>query len=147
MSKLVQALFSGMFFTFILDFFLFLGIKLHYIDFYEIDLYYNILFADNQNIFIFTFFSILIGYLVIYIDSNKLKLIVIGSFFIISFSTLIPSIGHGLGEFLLLKKEQKLQNKKHTFIGDTYYNGRDTVVFYDYDLDKMIILQKKELIQ
>jgi len=52
MSKLIQAFLAGIFFTFFLDFFIFLGILLHYINFYEIDLYYNILFADNQNIFL-----------------------------------------------------------------------------------------------
>ena len=51
MSKLIQALLTGIFITFILDFFIFLGIKQNYIDFYEIDVYYNILFADHQNIF------------------------------------------------------------------------------------------------
>jgi len=53
MSKIVQMILSGMFFTFILDFFLFLGVKETYIDSHGIKLYYNILFADNQNIFIF----------------------------------------------------------------------------------------------
>ena len=52
MSKLVQAFLSGAFFTFFLDFFLFLGMKLNYIDYYKIDLYYNPFFADNQNILI-----------------------------------------------------------------------------------------------
>ena len=146
MSKLVQALFSGIFFTYILDFFIFLGIKLHYIDFHEIDLYYNILFADNQNIFVFSFFSILIGYLVIYVSNIKIKLSIIGFMFLLSFSTLLQPIGQGIAEMLLMKKNQTFQNSRHTFTGDIYYNGRTTITFYDYELQKMIILEKKELI-
>ena len=69
MSKIVQALLVGMLVTFILDFFLFLGIFLNYINPLEIDLYYNILFADNQNIYIYTFFTLLFGYLVMYAKS------------------------------------------------------------------------------
>ena len=147
MSKLVQALFSGIFFTFILDFFIFLGVKLHYIDFYEIDLYYNILFADNQNIFIFTFFTLFIGYLVMYMDNIKVKLSLIGLMFILSFSTLIKPIGYSVGEMMLMQKNQTLQSSRHTFIGDSYYNGRTTLTFYDIELQKIIILDKKELIQ
>jgi len=145
MSKLMQALLGGIFFTFILDFFIFLGIKLHYIDFYEIDLYYNILFADNQNIFIFGFFTVFIGYLVMYVDFMKLKLSIIGLLFIISFSTLISPIGYGVGEMILMTKNQTLQNSHHTFVGDIYYNGRTTVTFYDTELQKIVILDKKEL--
>lgn len=146
MSKLVQALFSGIFFTYILDFFIFLGIKLHYIDFYEIDLYYNILFADNQNIFIFAFFTIFIGYLVMYLPSAKIKLSIIGFLFLLSFSTLLQPIGHSVAEAMLMKKNQTLQNSRHTFLGDIYYDGRKTITFYDYELQKIIILDKKELI-
>lgn len=147
MSKLVQALFSGMFFTFILDFFIFLGIKINYIDFYEIDLYYNILFADNQNIFIFILFSVFIGWLVIYVNSNKIKLSLVGLMFALSFSTLIHPIGHSVAQMMLMSKDQILKNKRHTFVGDIYYNGREKVTFYDYELKKIVILNKKELIQ
>ncbi len=146
MSKLLQALLSGIFFTYILDFFLFLGIKLNYIDVYEIDLYYNILFADNQNIFIFSFLSIFIGYLVIYLQSNKIKFSIIGIMFILSFSTLIQPIGHSVATMMLMQKNQTLKNSRHIFIGDIYYSGRKTITFYDYELQKMIILDKKELI-
>jgi len=147
MSKLIQALLSGLFFTFILDFFIFLGIKLHYIDFYEINLYYNILFADNQNIFIYMFFTVLIGWLVIYVNSNKIKITIISLFFILSFSTLIAPIGHSVAKIVLMEENQVFNTKRHTFQGDIYYNGRDTISFYDYELEKIIILNKKELIQ
>ena len=145
MTKLVQAFLSGVFFTFILDFFIILGIKLNYIDPHNIDIYYNILFADHQNIFIFLFFTIIIGYLVSY-ASTKSALIGIGLLFMLSFSTLIPPVGEALGEFILLKKAITLKTKKFSYHGDILYDGRKKVTFYDYKLKKVIILNKNKII-
>lgn len=144
MSKFIQAFLSGVFFTFLLDFLIFLSIKLHYIDFYEINVYYNILFADHQNIYIYLAFSLTIGYIVIYLN-NKVGLIVLSALFILTSLTLIQPIGHLVGEKLLMKKNVTLHNKKHTFVGDIYYDGRRQITFYDYELKKIIILNKKEL--
>jgi len=142
MSKLFQAVLSGIFFTFILDFFLFLGIKENYIDFYKINVYYNILFADHQNIFVFGLFSLLTGVLIIYINNTKLKLLVLGMLFVASLSTLMPSVGYKTGEIMLMKKNVKYKNKNHTFIGDAYYVGRNDITFHDNELKKTIILNK-----
>ncbi|MEN4045430.1 MULTISPECIES: hypothetical protein [Sulfurimonas] len=144
MSKLFQALLSGMFFTFILDFFIILGVKLNYIDFYGVHVYYNILFADHQNFFLFLFFSILLGYLVVY-ASTKTALIVIGSLFVLSFATLIPPIGKSIGEMMLMKKNITLKTDKFFYHGDLYYDGRKNVTFYDYELKKVIILDKNKI--
>jgi len=144
MSKMVQALLSGMFFTFLLDFFLFLGIFLNYIQTNDIDLYYNILFADNQNIFIFLFLSILLGYITLYL-SNKISLIILGTLFILSFSTLISPIGKSAGEGMLMTKNTSVQTGKFFYKGDMYYQGRDKIYLYDYKLEKMLILNKNKI--
>jgi hypothetical protein len=144
MSKLVQAFLSGVFFTFLLDFLIFLSIKLNYIDFHEINVYYNILFADHQNIYIYLAFTVIIGYIVVYLN-NKVGLTILSILFIATSLTLIQPIGHTVGEKLLMKKNVTLHNKKHTFIGDIYYDGRRQITFYDYELKKMIVLNKKEL--
>jgi len=144
MSKIFQALLSGMFFTFILDFFVILGIKVNYIDFYGVHVYYNILFADHQNGFLFFFFSIIIGYLVIYANT-KTALIIIGSLFILSMSTLIPPIGKTVGEMMLMKKNITLKTDKFSYHGDLYYNGRKTVTFYDYELKKVLNIDKNKI--
>lgn len=147
MIKLIQAFLTGIFFTFILDFFIFLGIKNNYIDFYEIDLYYNILFADNQNIYFFAFSSAVIGFIFSYINNTKLSFIVIGLLSVLSLSTLMPTIGHGLGEMMFMKKDVTYKNKKYIYRGDVYYNGRTKITFYDYELKKIIFLNKKDLIK
>ncbi|MBA1438513.1 MAG: hypothetical protein FAF05_05950 [Epsilonproteobacteria bacterium] len=144
MSKFFQALLSGVFFTFILDFFLFLGIKLHYIDKYEINVYYNILFADNQNIYMFTLLSLLIGYITLY-TSIKTALIFVGSLFILVFATLIPSIGEEVAKAILMQKNITLQTKRFSYHGDLLYSGRKDVTFFDHELKKVIILPKEKL--
>jgi hypothetical protein len=144
MSKFLQALLSGMFFTFILDFFLFLGIKFHYIDYYEIDLYYNILFADHQSLWIFLFFTILIGYVTLY-TNIKLALIIVGSLFVLSFSTLISPIGKAVGTYILSKEDVVLQTSRFSYHGNIIYDGRKKITFYDTDLQKIITLDKERI--
>jgi hypothetical protein len=144
MSKVFQALLSGMFFTFILDFFLFLGIKMNYIDTLNIDLYYNILFADHQNIFLFLIFTIFLGYITLYL-SHKISLIVLGSLFLLVFATLLQPIGYFMGEMLLMSKNTTLQTEKFSYTGDLYYAGRTKLYLHDYRLDKIIILDKNKI--
>jgi len=147
MIKFFQALLTGIFITFLFDFFIFLGVMHHYIDFYEIDLYYNILFADNQNIYIYIISSLLIGFMVVYINKTKLSLIVIGVLSLLSFSTLIPTIGHSVGEWMFMKTNTTYKDSRYSYKGDVYYIGRDKITFYDYELKKIILLNKKELIK
>lgn len=144
MSKFLQALLSGMFFTFILDFFLFLGIKFHYIDHYEIDLYYNILFADHQSLWIFLFFTIIIGYVTLY-TNTKLALIVVGTLFVLSFSTLIGPIGKAVGTYMLTKENVVLQTSRFSYHGNIIYDGRKKITFYDTDLQKIITINKERV--
>jgi hypothetical protein len=135
-----------MFVVFILDFFLFLGIKENYIDFYKIDVYYNILFADHQNALIYFSLSIFVGFIITYINNTKLSLFVIVLLCIVPFSSLIPDVGYKLGEMLLMSKDVTLKDAKYTYVGDIYYDGRDEITFYDKEIKKKIIL-KKELMR
>ncbi|MEN4052163.1 MULTISPECIES: hypothetical protein [Sulfurimonas] len=144
MSKVIQMILSGMFFTFFCDFFLFLGIKENYIDAHNIQVYYNILFADHQSLIIYLFFTLITGYIVMYL-SNKLAIIVIGTLFLLSASTLIPPVGAAVGELLLMQKNTVLQTDRFSYHGDILYNGRKEITFYDYELKKVIILPKNKL--
>ncbi len=144
MSRYIQLFLTGMFFTFILDFFLFLGIKLNYIDPLGFTLYYNVLFADNQNFLLFFTFSLFIGWL-LYFTKNAVRIPVMLLLFALSFSTLIPSVGKFVGETLFMKPNVTLHDKKFAYHGDIYYIGREKVLFYDHDLKKMIELDKKSL--
>lgn len=144
MSKIVMVVLSGIFFTFIADFFLFLGLKLHYIDPLQIDVYYNILFVDNQNVFLFFTLTLVIGALIFYTD-KKLYIPILIVFYLGVLSTLFPSIGKSIGEKLFMKKDVTLHNHKFAFRGDILYIGRKTIYFFDKELDKMIELKKNEI--
>lgn len=145
MNKFIQAFVSGLFITFILDFFLFLGIFLNYINFYNIDLYYNILFADNQNGYLFFSSTIILGYLAVYVKNYKIALIVVAVLFFMTLLTLFSSVGHALGEALFMKKNSTIETKNRVYIGDVLYDGRREITFLDYRLNKKIKISKKDL--
>lgn len=145
MSKVVQAFLSGIFFTFILDFFLFLGIKINYINPHNIPEYYNILFADHQNIFLFLFITLILGYVTIYAEL-KLKLILIGILFAMVFLTLFEPIGMWVGEMLLMQKSVTLKTDKYIYNGDILYNGRENIYFQSDKFNKMLIFNKNKII-
>ena len=145
MSKLIQAFLSGMFITFLLDFFLFLGIFQNYIRVYEIDLYYNILFADNQSLILFLLFSIVLGYISLY-QSTKIALVTIGILSILSLSTLITPIGNSVAEMILMKKDVLIKMQKYSYRGDILYDGRKYITFYDYRFEKILELEKNKII-
>ena len=146
MSKLVLAALSGIFFTFILDFFIFLSFKLHYIDRYEIDLYYNILFADNQNIIFYLIFTFILGYLTIYFKNMKITAIILGVlFFSVLTLNFIPSLGEGLAKMVFLKTDQRIFDGHHIYNGDIYYDGRDEIYMYDNEIERLITIQKKDI--
>jgi len=147
MSKLFQALLSGVFFTYFIDFFFFLGLKQNYFDSLNIPIFYNVLFADNQNTIVFFLFTLIIGFTIIYINSTLFKVTLITTFFIVSASTNISLLGYIAGEKLFMTKNRTFKNQKHTFIGDIYYKGRDGIFFYDRELEKMIVLNYNELLK
>ncbi len=147
MSRAIQALLSGMFITFILDFFLFLGVLLNYINFYNIDLFYNILFADNQNGFLFFGLSIILGYVTVYVKNYRVSLITVGVLSSLVLLTLFEGVGHSVGEFMFMKKNSVLTTSKRTYTGDILYDGRKEITFHDYKLNKTIKIDKKDLKQ
>jgi len=147
MIKLFMAFLIGVITTFIVDFFLFLGIWLNYIKPNEIEVYFNVLFADHQNLLIFLIPSIFTGFIFIYIENKKLTIFTIVSLTILAILPLFKPLGKSLGEELLMKKGVTYNDKRFSFYGDVYYDGREKITFYDYELKKMILLKKKDLLK
>lgn len=145
MSKLVQALLVGLLITLILDGFIFIGMHVNYINYYEINLFYKPFFANNQNIYIFLVVSILIGFFVTYINKDRLSVTIIGLLLAFSLSTLIEPIGKTLGEKLFMTKNVTYKDHKYTYNGNIYYNAKKYIVFFDTDVEKIILLNKKDL--
>ncbi|MDQ7062588.1 MAG: hypothetical protein Q9M43_16300 [Sulfurimonas sp.] len=46
---------------------------------------------------------------------------------------------------MLQTKNVKFHDSKYVYKGDIYYDGRKQVTFYDYDLQKILTLNKKDL--
>ena len=147
MIKAVQAFLAGIFFTFILDFFLFLGIHLHYINHYEIDVYYNVLFADHQSVLLYLAMTALLGYLSIYSDHPKRVALILAALFGAVLLTLLPPVGNLAGKTLLMEEDQTLYDSRYRYRGDVYYDGRDAVWIYDDELQRIVKLMKKDLKQ
>ena len=145
MTKLFQALLSGIFFTLIIDFLFLLGIKLHYLDFYKIDEYYNVLFAEHQSMLLWLFLVILIGYVTTYLNRLRYALIIMILLFTPSVATLLPPLGKKAGEMLLQKRNVRYSDSKYIYKGTLYYEGRERIVMFDNELQQLITLEKKEL--
>jgi len=144
-AKLVTALLAGAFFTFFLDFFLFLGLFLNYIQAQEIDVYYNVLFADHQSLLLFFLGVAIFGYLFIFLKKVKLGVII----FILSFAlvnlSLIPSVGNFLGQMVFEESNKVLQESGHTYVGKIVYKGRVFTWFFDDDLEKIVKLENQKI--
>lgn len=145
MKDLLLALLVGALVTFIFDFFLFLGIKLNYTDFYNIEVYFNTLFADNQNIYLYLFFTLLYGYLIIYSKNVKFIFLTLAVSALFSLATLTHTVGNFVAKTLFMQTDVTLELKKRSYRGDIYYSGREKITFYDYKLEKMIQLNKKDI--
>ncbi len=137
-TKLVTAFITGVFFTFFLDFFFILGLFLNYIQAQEIDVYYNVLFADNQNIFIYMIGVIIFGYLFIFFKNTKIAASVFLLSLIVVNLTQIPSVGKSVGSSLFQEDNKIINRDKHQYIGHIVYRGRYTVWFYDDELENII---------
>ena len=121
--------------------------KLNYFDFYEIEIFYNVLFADNQNFLLYFVFSIVFGSIIIFIANNKLTIALLSALTIIAIAPLFGDIGQSLGKMMFMTKDVTYNEIKHSFHGDVYYDGRRTIHFYDNELQRIIILQKKDLMK
>ncbi len=144
-TKIITAFVTGVFFTFFLDFFFILGLFLNYIKAQDIDIYYNVLFADHQNFFVFFILASLLGYLFIFFKNNKITVLVFFAALVLVNLTQIPSIGKSVGEMLFSKENQIITSGKQTFIGTLVYEGRNKIWFKDDELQKIIIIQKDSI--
>lgn len=145
MYKLATAFITGVLFTFFLDFFYILGLFLNYIRAQDIDIYYNVLFADHQSFFLFFTAAAFFGYLFIYFPSTKIAVALFAFSLALVNLTQIPSIGKSAGEMMFSEKNKIISSGKQTYIGTLVYEGRKRIWFYDDELQEIIIIEKDEL--
>jgi hypothetical protein len=121
-----------------------LGLFLNYIQAQEIDVYYNVLFADHQNIFIYAAGVIIFGYLFLFYNTKRAVIIFVISLAVVNL-TQISSVGKSVGEMMFAQENKIISSGKHTYIGTVVYEGRDKLWFYDDELKEIITLEKDKI--
>ena len=144
-NRVLGSFFMGFIFISILDFLYFIGLKLNYFDFYKIDVYFNVLFVDNQNFYILAPLAGVVGYMLMYSKLAKQFLKIYVIIILLSATTLYKPIGQSLGEIVFLKDNQRFKFGSTTFSGAALYEGRTNIYIYRKDLTKTIKLDKTKV--
>jgi hypothetical protein len=130
----------GFAFVSLLDFLYFIGLKLHYFDFYHISEYFNVIFIDNQNFYLLIPSFFIAGYLMLYSGFSKIFIRIYILCIIISISALYEPVGNYLAKSAFMKENQTFQVGPRKFNGDLLYRGRQYTYIYRKDLSKTIKL-------
>ncbi len=145
-NRILISFFMGFIAISILDFLFFIGLQLNYFEHYGINIYFNALFAQNQNLYILTPLTLLTGYMLMYNPFAKqfLKLYVI--IIILFATTLYQPIGQKAGETIFSKQNQTYQLGSTTFNGSTLYEARGKIYIYRKDLKRTIELDASSVV-
>ena len=136
-TKLFNAFIFGSIFVLLLDFLLFVGLKINYFDYYGIDEYFNTIFVDNQPYILLFLLSIALGYAMLYLNKRKIfdRLYII--LILIFATTFYQPIAKVVGTFLFTQKNQKLQVLDANITADIIYQGRQTLYLKKSNLFKV----------
>ncbi len=143
-AKILNSFFIGLIFVLLLDFLIFVGIKINYIDFYGIKEYYNTLFVDNQSYLLLIITSFIFGYLISNKKIFKIFAYIYVVLIIVSFGTLYKPIGYKIGSMVFKKSDLIFKIGNITFKGDLLYKGRKFTYIYRNDIKKVIKIKNKE---
>ena len=146
-AKIINSFFLGLIFVLLLDFLIFIGIKINYIDFYNIKVYYNVLFVDNQSYILLFVLSAFFGYLISNKNSTRVFAYIYILLIFVTLSTLYTPVGKSLGELLFQKDNLSFKVGKISFKGNLLYRGRKYTYIYRKDINKVIKLSNSELLQ
>jgi hypothetical protein len=149
MIKLIQALLTSLFVIMIIDFFIFLGMQFHYLDFYKVPEFFNPFFCHNQSYYILLPSTVILTVMILFLKKPKILMpIVMSILVLISIaSTFISSFGFWLGKTILVQDNIVLEDSRYTYRGNIYFEGRSTVLFYDKETKKLFELEKTDIIK
>ena len=147
MKTFFLALFVGMLYMLGVTFFIILSAQLYYLEHYDIHVYYNPLYVDSINLYFYILSSIVIGFVIILANKLFIHLVVASIFFSIAILSFYPPFGYSVGDILYKKRSVTLQSARHTYDGDILYSGRGYYEFFDYELNRKIMIQKKDLLR
>lgn len=143
-GRLLSSFFMGFLFVGVLNFLFFVGLKLNYFDLYNIDVFFNVMFVDNQNFFILLPLSLLLGYLLMHSPFKTISMKIYIVSILVFMTTFYEPIGKSIGEAIFLEENQNFKYGSSTFSGATLYKGRDDIFIYREELGKTIKLPISE---
>jgi hypothetical protein len=142
--KLINAFIFGLAMVLMVDFFIFIGLKLHYFDALGIGEYFNVYFFDNQPFALVGICALLLGgtmlYTPLYRWVQAFYLIVL----IASLSALYQPIGSLLGEKIFVQKDIQFLVGSQKFSADLLYEGRYHYYIKRNGIDRVIKISKKD---
>jgi hypothetical protein len=144
-SKFIGSSLFGLILILLLDFLIFIGIKINYIDFYHMKEYYNVLFVDHQSYILLGILSIIFGYFILKKSSSKIFTIFYIILVFLSLLTFYKPIGHSIAQFMFRKDNISFKVGSINFKGDLLYKGRRNTYIYRKDINKVIRLKNSEL--
>ncbi|MBE0491645.1 MAG: isoleucyl-tRNA synthetase [Sulfurospirillum sp.] len=144
--KFINAFLMGIAFISLLTFLFFIGLKIHYFEYYGIKEYFNIIFVDNLNFYIYPLVAFFVGYAILYSGFINFFLKVYIALVFLSAASIYQPIGLMVGEKLFMQKDLRLKFGSIVFSADMLYAGREKIYLYRQDLAKMVTLDKSEVI-
>lgn len=142
--KIVNGFVFGLAMVLMIDFLVFIGLKLHYFDALEIKEFFNIYFFDNQPFLLVGVSALILGGAMLYAPLYRW----IQGFYLVllitSVSALYQPIGFTLGEMFFTKKDVEFSLGSQRFKGDLLYEGRRHFYIKRDGIDRVITLSKKD---
>ncbi len=143
--KVINGFILGLALVLMVDFLVFIGLKLHYFDALGIGEYFNIYFFDHQPFVLLTLVALLLGFGVLYTPYAKILwwgyLVSLG----VSGLALVEPVGRSLGEAFFLKENQQFQIGNVRFVGDLLYEGRSAIYVKRPDVEHTIRIAKTDV--
>ncbi|NLC28812.1 MAG: hypothetical protein GX780_08600 [Campylobacteraceae bacterium] len=142
--KTINAFVFGLTLVLMIDFLLFIGLKLHYFDALNIKEYFNIYFFDNQPFIFVGVSSLVLGFAMLY--SSFFRAVQGTYIFLLlaSLGTLHPTVGYALGETIFLKPNTTFEVGSIIFEADLLYEGRYNYYVKREGIEKTIVLSKED---
>ena len=142
MNKILSLILIGTLVTFIFDFLIILTAKINYLDFYGIHTYYNQLFFDTQNGFIFFIGILIYGGVFVLFDNIKISMSIFFISFLVVLTFFIPTNGYNIGAYIFKSENHIYKRFGIMKKGDILYENFEKYYIYDKDTENIIVINK-----
>lgn len=145
MSKVMSIIILGMILGLVPFFFFFIGLKVNYIDLYEIKEYYNVFFVEEISWPLYFILSLLLGVLFVLPKKSYLGGIVFTLITIASLASMHEDTAQNIGHKLFAKEKFHIKMKPWTYTGTLLYEGRDHYYLFNEENNRTITFRKEDI--